>query len=222
MKLPFAKTDPASALAKAEEQLSAAEARLTDLQSRRSEALLEDGLTPVERVDHEIAQQRRTISILDDRIAALEAELERQRVEALERERAAAIAVLEKRFAKRVELAREVEKALEVFASRWHELLDSRADIIGAEWPSALPHPVFGELQSRIDKELAWALYSAGRPAALRPCSIPAPTNAGLGITGVHAKGLAGAVQLEHEGLLARLRNLPLPDDDKREMETAA
>jgi hypothetical protein len=55
------KRDPAAALAKAEADLAAAEARLAELQAKRAAALIEDGLTPVARLDHDIGNTQQTI-----------------------------------------------------------------------------------------------------------------------------------------------------------------
>jgi hypothetical protein len=131
------------------------------------------------------------------------------------------IAEMQKAFAAREKLARDVEVAVEKLGEVWDRLLKSRAEII-TDWPSDLfPMPRQDQLKSRIDRELAWSLWAAGRPGAMRPCAIPAPSNEGLGVAGISPRGIAGAIAQEHETVLAELRALPLPDDKPAE-EAAA
>jgi hypothetical protein len=216
MKNPF-KRDTAASLQRVIAERGAAEARIADLQSKRAAALLEsDDLEQVQILDAQIATSRQTLAILADKIVALEAQLRREEIEAIAKQRAAAIEVLERKFADRLKLAEAVEVAVKTLGDAWEALLNSRSDIVEG-WPADFERPAEGDLRSRIDREMAWALFGAGKPAALRPCSIPAPSNIGLGIAGISAKGIAGAIKLEHDVMLDRLRNLPLPDAEPKE-----
>jgi hypothetical protein len=179
-----------------------------------------DDNTVIEKHDAELAALERQISIHQDRIVALNAQLRREHIEEVAKRRQAAIEVLEQKFAKRQALAVEVEAAVKHLGDVWAALLASRTTIVSDWDDTVFPRPRQDDLKSRIDRECAWALWSAGRPTALSPCKIPAPSNEGLGIIGIHPRGIAGAIDLEHQVMLDRLRNLPLPDG-KPEMEAA-
>jgi hypothetical protein len=137
-------------------------------------------------------------------------------LERREAERTAAIAELEKGFAKRHKLALEVEAAVKVLGDAWAALLDSREAALAA-WPEMFPRPPAEVLRSRaMEREMSWALYAAGRPV-MGTCKIPAPGNIGLGVTGISPKGLAGVVEEEHSNILESLRMQPLPATDETE-----
>lgn len=213
--LPFGRRAPAAALQRVQTDKTAAETRLADLRTQRGEALLDDD-QDIAAIDRDIAATERSITVLVDRIEALRAEQRRQHIQSLERERAAAIAGLQVKLAAREKLAQEVEQALGVFAEKWNALLDSRASILDG-WPAIFSGLRQGELQSNLHQEMAWLLYSSGRPSALRRCSIPAPNNHNLGVVGIEPQGVAGAIVGEHEALIQRLKKMPLLDDETEE-----
>jgi hypothetical protein len=216
MKKPF-KRDTAASLQRAIAERGAAEAKLADLQGKRKAALLEaDDIEQVQILDRQIEAAHQTLGILVDKIVALEAQLAHEKVEAIAKQRAAAIEVLERKFAERLKLAEAVEAAVKNLGDTWEALLHSRSDIVEG-WPDEFERPLEADLRSRIDREFAWALFGAGKPNALKPCSIPAPSNIGLGVAGISAKGIAGAIKVEHDVMLDRLRSLPLPDAEPKD-----
>jgi hypothetical protein len=160
MKLPSlpVKRDPKAALAKAQFELTAAEAKLSELAMQRGQALVDtDELEAVAAIDASINEQHRTISILTDRCTALARQVWQLDLERREAERTAAIAELEKGFAKRHKLALEVEAAVKVLGDAWAALLDSREAALAA-WPEMFPRPPAEVLRSRaMEREMSWA-----------------------------------------------------------------
>jgi hypothetical protein len=74
MKLPTLRRDPTAALEKARADLIAAESALAGLRGKREAALVEsDDLELVQLADGQITETRRTIAILNNRVAALRA-----------------------------------------------------------------------------------------------------------------------------------------------------
>jgi hypothetical protein len=218
--LPSLPRDPRAALQKARADLVTAEAKLSELAMARGKALVEtDELEAVAAIDASINEQHKAISILTDRSAALARQVAQQKYAQRERDRDAAIDALQKDFARRHKLAQEVEEAVARFGSLWDELLNSR-EIALKNWPDQLfDRPSAGTFRSAaLARELQWLLYSAGKPAGLRPCSIPAPSNAGLGIQGISPLGLSGAVAAEQEALIELLRSKPLPTEIDEEI----
>jgi hypothetical protein len=225
MKLPSLplKRDPKAALAKAQLELTQAEGKLSELAMQRGQALVDsDDVAAVAAIDQQLADQHRVISILSDRCAALARQVWQQDHERCEAERTAALAELEKSFAKRHRLALELEAAVKVLGDTWDALLNSREQALAA-WPDQFfARPSFDTLQKNtMAKEFAWALYAAGRPTAVTGCKIPTPTNAGLGVAGLSPQGIAGSVAIEHAAIIEVLRNAPLPDETEQE-EAAA
>ena len=217
MKLPAMtlKRDPKAALAKAQLELTQAEGKLSELTMQRGQALVDsDDVAAVAAIDQQLADQHRTITILTDRCNALANQVWQLDHERREAERTAAIAELEKGFAKRHKLALEREAAVKVLGDTWDALLNSREDALKA-WPDQFfARPSFDTLQKNtMAKEFAWALYAAGRPTAMTGCKIPTPTNAGLGISGISPQGIAGSCAIEHAAIIEVLRNAPLPDE---------
>jgi hypothetical protein len=188
---------------------------------KRQAALVEtDELEAVAAIDVSINEQHTAIGILSDRCAALVRQVRALDCAQLEAERTAAIAELEKGFAKRHKLALEVEEAVKVLGDAWAALLDSREPAL-AHWPEIFPRPPAEVLRSRqMERELSWALFAAGRPS-MGVCRLPAPSNTGLGVAGVSPKSLAGCVDEEHAAILETLRNRPLPVVDQSEEEAA-
>jgi hypothetical protein len=215
--LPSLKRDPAIALRKARGDLVAAETTLANLALKRQAALVEtDELDAVAAVDAAMQAEHRTIGILRDRTEALARQVRQLEHEQRERERDAAIVELEKGFAKRHKLALEVEAAVKVLGDAWAALLDSRETALAA-WPEIFPRPPAEVLRSRqMERELSWALFAAGRPV-MGITRLPAPSNVGLGVTGISPKGIAGCVDEEHGAILQVLRNRPLPSPSETE-----
>ena len=127
MKLPSLplKRDPKAALAKAQFELTAAEATLSELAMVRGQALVDsDDVASVASIDQQLADQHRTISILTDRCTALARQVWEQDHARLEAERTAAIARLSAGFEKRRKLALELEAAVEKLGATWAALLE--------------------------------------------------------------------------------------------------
>jgi hypothetical protein len=218
MKLPE-KRDPRAALAKAQLQLTQAEGKLSELTMARGQALIDtDDVASVAAIDLQLTDQHRVINVLADHVAAWHRQVRQLDHEQLEAERTAAIDELQKGFDRRLKLAHEVEAAVNHFGELWDRLLNSREDALKA-WPEQFfARPPAETLQSMsIVRELQWLLYASGKPTGLRACSIPAPSNAGLGIQGISPKGIAGAVAAEQEALIEILKNKPLPVVDGEE-----
>jgi hypothetical protein len=201
------RADPESGLRKAEAALTAAEARLAELASDRAVALREsDDVGAVQVVDARITETLAAVNVHRDRITALKAAVREQRTEETDRQRAIAIAEIERRLADQVKLAATVETAVRDLGRVWNELLNWRGAII-AGWPDALPLPppdAFHDVRE-LRRELATALYSAGKPAWDRECSIPAPASP-IGVEGLSPKGIAGFVTMAGNSFLARLK----------------
>ena len=211
--LPSLKRDPKAALAKAQFELTAAEAKLSELAIARGQALVEtDELEAVAAIDASINEQHRTISILTDRCTALASQVWQQDHERREAERTAAVSKLEAAFQKRVAIAAELEKSVQQTGSLWRQLLESREPCLEF-WPEELfPRPPAAVLQSRqMERELSYLLFACAG-TVFGVSRLPAPMSP-PGVAGLSPKGLAGCVQEEHANILENLRNAPLPNE---------
>jgi hypothetical protein len=220
MKLPAMPLVPdvKAKLARAQFDLTAAEAGLSELAMSRGAALLDsEDVASIAAIDQKIADQHRTISILSDKCAALHRQVRALDHEQLEAERQSAVGKLEAAFKKRRAIALELEEAVARLGDLWCQLLESREPAL-EHWPDLFPRPPSEVLRSRqMERELSWALFAAGRPQ-MGITRLPAPGNVGLGVTGVSPKGIAGCVQEEHDAILEVLRSRPLPADTEEEI----
>lgn len=201
------RSNPQAGLKKAEAALAAAEARLAELASDRAVALREsDDVGAVQAVDARITETLAAVNVHRDRIVALKAAVHEQRTEELDRQRAAAIAEIERRLAGQVKLAGEVEAAVKHLGDTWNRLINWRQSIISG-WPEGLPLPRATDFQDLRDlrRELGVLLFSAGKPSWNRPPSIPAPAGP-VGVAGLEPKGLARYVEGAGRAFIARLR----------------
>jgi hypothetical protein len=165
----------------------------------------------VAAIDASINEQHRAISILTDRCAAFERQVRQLDNERLEAERTAAVTKLERAFERRLAIAVELEEAVKRMGDLWADLLDSRETAL-AHWPEMFRRPPAEALRSRqMEREPSWLLFAAGRPV-MGITRLPAPSNVGLGVTGVSPKSLSGCVDEEHTSILEVLRNRPLPE----------
>jgi hypothetical protein len=212
MKIPF-KRDTAAALARTRSALSAAEAKVAELGRERAVALLaSDGVDEVARIERAQLEQKQAIAIHRDRAAALEAELRREQHEQSERQREASIEVIRAKLAKRDRIAAELEASIKKTGELYFALIESGS--VANDWPFPKPRPNFGIVDFEgIRREVGWALFSAGRPRGGRSL-FPEATNAGLGVTGIHAIGVAESVASHSRALIETMRTAPLGDEE--------
>jgi hypothetical protein len=201
--------EPATALQRALEELATREATLASLREDRGRLLIAGRDAEVEKIDEAIAGEERAIARCGDRIEALRGELGRLATERAEREKAAALAEVAKRLASREQKAVRLEKAVAELGEALADLLGSRAEVL-ANWPRVLPLPKWTDLRGvAIQRELAFALYGAGRPAWDRGCAIPAPIKP-VAVAGRGPMGIAASVAVASRVLMLELRKAPL------------
>lgn len=134
--------DTATALLRARSAFDAAESQISDFKTARDVALKnlddESAVAEVQRLDHEIEAHQHAASIYHERIGAL---LERQREDERgnrEAEKAAAVAEVGKRLARRQSAARKFDEATEVFIAEIAKLQAADAAVF-SDWPAILP-----------------------------------------------------------------------------------
>ena len=234
MKLPALplRRDPRAAMARARQDLNAAEAELSKLAMQRGKALIgtdeidvdagtsiltDKWLDVVAGIDASIDQQHKAIAALTDRCAALAQQVWQQDYERREAERTAAIAKLEVAFQKRVAIAADLEKAVQHMGDLWLQLLDSREPCL-ASWPDELfPRPPAEVLRSRqMERELSYLLFACSG-TVFGVSRLPAPINP-PGVQGLSPEGLIGVVNKECNSILENLRNAPLPTEIDEEV----
>jgi hypothetical protein len=216
MKLPTFRRDAAAGLAIAQAKLAAVEAKIAELEQERQTALAEsDDLASVHTLDKAITEQRQAAVTYADRVRLLKAAMRQQQAEQFEQQRQAALAVVAKRLEQQVELAKQVEQAVRDLGDRWSELLNWQQSITGG-WPAELPLPKPSDFEDvrQLRRELATALYGAGRPAWDRLCNIPAPVSP-IGVQGLESKGISGYVAAAGAGFIERIKSEKLPTDEE-------
>ena len=218
MKIPF-KKDTASIRRQVLEETSKAASQLTKLRSDRHDALLEaDGVETVRRIDQEIAALEKTVAIHQDRLRALSDQLKDERQARREEDRLAAIKIIEKKLAQREELATELEAAIRKVEECYFALIGFPG--IAADWPFAMT-PGFGRIDLRgIQKEVSWAMYSAGRPINGHS-RLPAGKSLDLGVAGIKPESISGLVARENRQIIEGLHIAYLGRDDEPESEAA-
>jgi hypothetical protein len=215
------RTDPAAGLARAQAALTAAEGRVAELELDRLTALREsDAIEPVAALDRQIAEQRQAAATHAARVQVLKAAVREQQAEETERQRQAALIEVQKRLDAQVELAKEVEAAVRHLGDRWEKLLQWRQAILSG-WPEGLPRPLSTDFEDVriIRRELAVALYAAGKPSWARQCSIPNPASP-IGVTGLESRGLANAVAAAGAAFISRIKTQRI-DNSNDEDEAA-
>jgi hypothetical protein len=190
------KQDPALALSKTEEKIGAIRANIEALQAKRAEKLLEaEDPAEVVKVNKAIEAEEANLTILGDRVRALNEEIRRHAFEDREAKRMAAIKKLSASLAKRESLAVELEAAV----TKAGVCSPDHAD---EAWPFSAPGFAFADFDRRpVDKELSWQLHGL-----VKEHGLPEPSSGGLGIFGVKAEGLAAIVRGQNAGIIARAR----------------
>ena len=212
MKIPFRRTDPAACLKATEAALAEAEGRIHSLGEQRAAKLLEsDGVDEVAGLDRQIAAERVTAGIHQDRIGALHAEIRRQAQLAADRERADRVAATEKALRDRDAIAVKLETAIADMGRLYFELVDQN-QIIARQWGMSHNALRVGLLGERLlGNEVSHAMFAAGRPRN-GACRLPAPGNAGLGMVGDSGGGtLAQRIALASDALLEMVRAVSTP-----------
>jgi hypothetical protein len=217
MKIPFRRNNPTEALKATEAALAETEARIKGLRDQRTAKLLEsEGLDEVSLLDRQIEAQASTAGIHRDRIQALKAEVRREAQLAADREIAARVAETEKKLAKRDATVALLETAIRDFGRLYFELADQNLEIAKL-WGFSNNARRVGLLGERlIANEVSHALFAAGRPHN-GICRLPAPGNAGLGVTGDTSGGtLAERIAGASADLLEMVRAVPthLPESE--------
>jgi hypothetical protein len=217
MKMPFRKVSPHAALSAARGAFAETEIKIADLQRGRAAKLLDsDGVDEVAAIDHQIEQQQKAAGILRDRIAALRGEIRHQAQLAADREIAARTAETEKALTKRDAIAVQLEKSIRDYGRLYFELNDQNQAIARLWRMSVNAHRV-GMLGDRLlANEVSHALFAAGRPHN-GVCRLPAPGNAGLGVTGDTSGGtLSQRIAAASADLLEMIRAVPArqPEDE--------
>jgi hypothetical protein len=217
MKIPFTRRDPAEALQATQTALAEAEIKISSLGEQRAKALLEsEGVDDVAALDRQIEQQQKAAGILHDRVAALRGEIRHQGQLASEREIAARVATTEKLLNKRDATGAQLQTAIREFEKHYFDLIDQNREIAKL-WHMSINAYRIGMLGDRIiSHEVSHALFAAGRPHN-GICRLPAPSNAGLGVTGDTSGGTLGErIAAASADLLEMIRAVPTrqPEDE--------
>jgi hypothetical protein len=203
------KSDPTVALEKALKKLSNVDENLASLRAKRAEVLLSaEDAGAVAAIDQAIEAERRNAEIYKDRIKALQEECRKAEYQGREDRRTKAIAKIFARLKKREELASKLQAMLPTFGRLYSELVTLDGDL-ELEWPFGRPGHGFSHVDRRsVDKEIAWLLYGL-----VHEHHLPEPSSAGLGVVGIRAKGIDGAVREQNEAIISRLEMVPIGDD---------
>lgn len=217
MKIPF-RRDTSAERRKTLEATSSAAATLASLRAERQAALLDSGLEEIEKHDNAIAAQERRIATLQEKLRLLTDEQKRERDDQREADRQTAIKVIESKLKKREALATELEAAIAAVEECYFALVEFLS--ITGDWPFAMA-PGFGRIDLRgIQKETAWAMYSAGRPVGGHS-RLPAGESLDLGVSGIRPEGIAGLVARENRQIIESLQIASLGRDDEPESDAA-
>jgi DNA anti-recombination protein RmuC len=203
------KSDPAAALDKARKKLSSVDENLASLRAKRAEVLLSaEDAGAVVAIDQAIEAEQRNAEIYKDRIKALQEECRKVEYQGREDRRTKAIAKISARLKKREEAASKLQAMLADVGRLYSELTAQDGDL-ELEWPFGRPGHGFSHIDRRsVDKEIAWLLH--GLVHAHR---LPEPSSVGLGVVGIRAKGIGGAVREQNEAIISRLEMAPIGDD---------
>lgn len=170
------------------------ESNITALQATRSAKLVDaEGPEEVLAIDRAITAERANAEIYKDKITALQEECRKITYAEREEERWKSIAKIKERLKKRESLAVQLQLALETVGKLYVEL--TGRDEVELEWPVPKPGFGFAALDRRgVDRELGWALYGL-----VQQHRLPEASSSGLGVLGVVAQGIDGAVRANNE-----------------------
>jgi len=203
---PF-KADPQQALERARNKLSAVESNIAELQATRAAALVDsDGPEDVLKIDAAIRAERANLEIYKDKIKALQEEVRRVTYEERESQRKKAIGEIKPGLKKREATAAALQEAIERVGQLYEQLVTR--DELDQFWPFGLPHAFMDIDRRSIDRECSWALYGLTKVHGL-----PEPGSVGLGVAGIRAEGIDGAIKNQNEAIVSRLEMLPLHGD---------
>jgi hypothetical protein len=203
----------------AREALAQAEHRLVELQDERARKLADaEGayLAEVDAIDRQIEAQQRAMRTHQDRISALNAEMQRQAQLKADRELADRVAATERALRDRDAIAVKLEAAIRAYGDVYFELVDKNLEI-SRQWGMSNNALRVGLLYEKLlAREVSHALFSAGRPHH-GVSRLPAPGTEGLGIAGDTATGgLADRIAEASRELQDMIRAVPtsLPNDE--------
>jgi hypothetical protein len=205
---PF-KSDPQAALDRARSKLAGVESNITALQEQRAAKLVTaEDASEVLAIDKSIAAERANAEIYRDKIRALQEKCRKAEYQSREDRRKKAIAKISARLKKREELASKLQAALTTVGPLYSELMALDGDL-ELEWPFGRPGPGFSTIDRHsVDRECAWLIYGL-----VHGHRLPEPSSAGLGVVGIRAKGIDGAVREQNEAIISRLEMAPIADD---------
>ena len=159
-------------------------------------------------IDQSIEIEERNADIYRDRIKALQEECRKVEYQSREDRRQKAIAKIRKRLEQREELASKLQAALITVGPLYSELVALDGDL-ELEWPFGRPGHGFSTIDRRsVDKEVSWLVYGL-----VHEYRLPEPSSAGLGVVGIRARGVDGAVREQNEAIISRLEMAPIADD---------
>lgn len=158
-------------------------------------------------IDQAIEAEQRNAEIYKDRIKALQEECRKVEYQGREDRRKKAIAKISTRLKKREETATKLQAILSTVGSLYSELMAH--DEIEIDWPFGRPGNGFAQIDSKtVGREVAWLLYGLTKEHRL-----PEPSSVGLGVVGIRAKGIDGAVREQNEAIISRLEMASIGDD---------
>jgi hypothetical protein len=143
------------------------EQEIADLQAQREQTLLQDDPTEAVKLSDRISALQRQAGVRLDRIAAFGKQSKRDATEQRERDKAAALAVFEKKFADRATAAARVGKAIAELSASLKQYREA-ARLPFEPWPDTFPalrlfqDSAYSSLESRI----GGALYMRSPGAA--------------------------------------------------------
>jgi DNA anti-recombination protein RmuC len=202
------KSDPQAALDKARKKLSSVDENLASRRAKRAEVLLSaEDAGAVVAIDQAIEAEQRNAEIYKDRIKALQEECRKAEYQSREDLRKKAITKISVRLRKREELASKLQTMLTTVGPLYSELMAH--DEIEIDWPFGRPGNGFAQIDSQtVGREVAWLLYGLTKEHHL-----PEPSSVGLGVVGIRAKGIDGAVREQNEAIISRLEMAPIAND---------
>jgi hypothetical protein len=192
------KSDPATALEKTKRRIADVDATIEALKVRRQELFAlpdDDNVADIQRINKSIEAEEANKAIYQAKVIALAEEVRRGEYHSREKQRKDAIEKIASKLERRVELASEIELAVNRLGHLFSQLVTP--DEIERFWP--FPHPVgFAALDRRgIDKELGWAMYGL-----CREHRFPEPNSIGLGVTGISALGVTELIRQHNESIM--------------------